>query len=629
MTKKGIFFTSANTATTSIRRKLSVFGFLLCPFLFLQAQTVQYHQLSFYNGGPFYSDSDWGAADVTFMGTSEVLYFNLTVGTNWVVENMPILSVQGNNVTQTQRIWFDIGDSGVYVSNINCGFSLQSYTISAKPALTGTASVTSKVVYNYSGASGSKGTGAPPPTAKNQKGGQVTASAVPTNHSGFPNQECGKNDCVPVAISNSLQWLNSYYSLNMDTAAISLSALRTGLKKGPNGVDTNKIVPYKRAYTQAQKLPITTHQIRGDQSKQFEKVIDEMNKGQDVELILKKLDGGFHAVSITGIAQTGTGKFAITISEDSQQGCAGGTVSEPATYDRGNHLWGESLVYASGEPYNFFFIVECPVKQNNSNSKNIPGGTAHKLVPNRVAPLGNNKFHLQNLQLGGYSNNVPPPALGNSTTLSVSGSASLDFSSDSGVTFQNFAAPYSAVMNFKHTLDSSNATEYYKTEILSLSLSGGTLPANIKVQESPALADSSVGLMAVHQSSPGVYTIFSFFDVFFELSTNGGTTWLKADNQTNVLYMEDTLVITSLPPIQSKGNIKYTTLFLSESNSVFAINGVADGGRLVIYNAMGQVMFQCDNYKNDFPVSTLPGGMYFFSLQPNNDEMHCGKFILQ
>ncbi len=292
------------------------------------SQSLQFYQLSFDYGGPFTSDSDWGAADLTFTGDSAIFYFNLTVDTTWAIENMPVLSTKGAGILQTQRFWFRIGNTGIPITSISYGFSFLTDTVASRPILNNTATVSSDVVIIHSGAAGNPGTGAPPPYADKQKGGKIVASAVPTNHSDFPSQECGVNECVPAAISNSLQWLNIKNNLGMDPNSISIAALCVGLDKGATGVDKDKIVDKKTAYCLKNKLPVTTQKVR---SQAFGEIINEIDHSQDVELILKKLDGGYHAVAITGIAKTGTGKFAITITEDSKQGCTGGTVSEPAT----------------------------------------------------------------------------------------------------------------------------------------------------------------------------------------------------------------------------------------------------------------------------------------------------------
>lgn len=611
-----------------IRKGLTAIAVFLLVSVHMHAQSLQFYQLSFDYGGPFYSDSDWGAADLTFIGdTSTIFYFNLTVDTTWAVENIPILSVNGHAISQTQRIWFDIGDSGVYINSLGYGFSLTPDTIALKPALTNSTTVSPYVVITHSGAAGNPGTGDPPPPADKQKGGKVI-SAAPTNHDGFPNQECGKNECVPAAISNSLQWLNAYHNLTMNPSDISITSLGIGLKKDTTGVNKDSIVDRKQKYCIAKKLPVTTQKVR---AQEFESIIKEMNDAQDVELILKKLDGGYHAVSVIGIAKIKTGKFAVTISEDTQQGCVGGTMSELAIFDKYFDQWGPkwsgALSYATRLLSDFYFVVECPVKVNKQQNKNGPGGSKHKSVSGRSSQFGSNKYHIKNLELGGYSNTTLPPALGNTSTLSFSGTAAVELSSDSGLTFSNYTSPYSASIKYNHMLDSSGK-EYYYTELISFAMSGGSLPPNIFLRENPAMADSSMGLLVIEQVLPAEFNMSHYIDAVFELSDDGGASWMPDDNRTGVLYMDEDSLLTGVSYLHQETNMSGNTLFLSSGNNTIVFKDLENGCRFEVYDMIGHEVYHSSNYKNDFSVSHLPAGMYIFLLHLQNNNSSNGKFVV-
>ena len=64
---------------------------------------------------------------------------------------------------------------------------------------------------------------------------------------------------------------------------------------------------------------------------------------------------------------------------------------------------------------------------------------------------------------------------------------------------------------------------FYDTELLQLDISGGNLPPGMLLRESPTLA--STGKTAISPASGGGFVIDSFFDVFTELSTDGGGSW--------------------------------------------------------------------------------------------------------
>jgi hypothetical protein len=73
---------------------------------------------------------------------------------------------------------------------------------------------------------------------------------------------------------------------------------------------------------------------------------------------------------------------------------------------------------------------------------------------------------------------------------------------------------------FSHT---DGVSKVYDTELISLDLSGGTLPAGTMIRESPTLA--STGQTVIRPIGGGNYQISSFFDVFTEISMDGGQTW--------------------------------------------------------------------------------------------------------
>lgn len=68
----------------------------------------------------------------------------------------------------------------------------------------------------------------------------------------------------------------------------------------------------------------------------------------------------------------------------------------------------------------------------------------------------------------------------------------------------------------------------FDTEMLSMNLSGGTLPPGVMIRESPTLP--SLGHTTITDIGGGLYQIDSFFDVFTELSTDGGLSWMPSNN---------------------------------------------------------------------------------------------------
>ena len=72
-----------------------------------------------------------------------------------------------------------------------------------------------------------------------------------------------------------------------------------------------------------------------------------------------------------------------------------------------------------------------------------------------------------------------------------------------------------------------NVTGDFETEMLSLDLTGTVLGQPLMIRESPTRA--STGRTSIADVGGGLYQIDSFFDVFAELSLDGGATWLPGD----------------------------------------------------------------------------------------------------
>jgi hypothetical protein len=72
-----------------------------------------------------------------------------------------------------------------------------------------------------------------------------------------------------------------------------------------------------------------------------------------------------------------------------------------------------------------------------------------------------------------------------------------------------------------------NVTGTFNTEMLAMNISGGTLPPGVMIRESPTLP--SLGQTTIAPIGGGLFHIDSFFDVFTELSIDGGQTWIPAN----------------------------------------------------------------------------------------------------
>jgi hypothetical protein len=71
-------------------------------------------------------------------------------------------------------------------------------------------------------------------------------------------------------------------------------------------------------------------------------------------------------------------------------------------------------------------------------------------------------------------------------------------------------------------------TRTFDTELATFELGGTAAPAGVMVRESPSVA--SPGRTTITALSGGRYRIETYYDVWLELSLDGGGTWHPADN---------------------------------------------------------------------------------------------------
>jgi hypothetical protein len=93
------------------------------------------------------------------------------------------------------------------------------------------------------------------------------------------------------------------------------------------------------------------------------------------------------------------------------------------------------------------------------------------------------------------------------------------------------AGPVSTITLAKADL----TTGTFLAEIVEMSLSGEFGGVSLMVRESPTLPSS--GITSITDLGGGLYNIDSFFDVFTELSVDGGETWMPANESTRMFLV--------------------------------------------------------------------------------------------
>jgi hypothetical protein len=126
---------------------------------------------------------------------------------------------------------------------------------------------------------------------------------------------------------------------------------------------------------------------------------------------------------------------------------------------------------------------------------------------------------------------VPLPQPGSSTTFARSFDVDFDLSLGAGSPPTHIDSFFDITYRIAYSGTEADGTNDYNTEMLSLILSGSAAssggPIPFMIRESPTL--QSLGMHTVNFEPDSTYFITSFFDVFTELSLDGGQTFYPAN----------------------------------------------------------------------------------------------------
>ncbi len=139
--------------------------------------------------------------------------------------------------------------------------------------------------------------------------------------------------------------------------------------------------------------------------------------------------------------------------------------------------------------------------------------------------------------MSNFRTRTSPPSLGTNVNWNFEGTAKFQHSTDGGSSFFDVFTELSAMVNINHSMDNGD-TQVFDTEMLSLSLTGGSLQAGMMLRESPTRA--STGKTTIRPAVSGGYMIGSFFDIFTEISLDGGATWSPSSASTKLQLSERT-----------------------------------------------------------------------------------------
>ena len=126
----------------------------------------------------------------------------------------------------------------------------------------------------------------------------------------------------------------------------------------------------------------------------------------------------------------------------------------------------------------------------------------------------------------------PPPFKGPAQTQTFGLQTDFQLSTDGGVNFTPARAPATMTLASRTRRRFMGRTTY-QTEVTQLDITGGDLPAGVRIRESPT-KESKGGISSLAGGggggAGGGAAISSFFDIFTEISTDGGATWQPATN---------------------------------------------------------------------------------------------------
>ncbi len=133
------------------------------------------------------------------------------------------------------------------------------------------------------------------------------------------------NECVPLSFANSLLWLARTHNFQnrMPTSTDNLvDELASDMNWTTGGVKNEDVMAGKKAFTDRHQLPIVNKKIENEvvngRSTLWDKIISELNDGEDVELIIdfkqspNSSSTGGHAVTVVG-ANNANRRQVITV----------------------------------------------------------------------------------------------------------------------------------------------------------------------------------------------------------------------------------------------------------------------------------------------------------------------------
>ena len=131
-----------------------------------------------------------------------------------------------------------------------------------------------------------------------------------------------RNGCAPGSAARSIEYLGDLFGFPTDGAQQIYDDLKdsmgTTVGEGSTGTTVGNFLTGKQAYTQGEGMPIDTVQKFG--LADICEVMELINQGADVEIMISWGNGKGHAAMITSIIKWSDGSYTITYVDDPTQG---------------------------------------------------------------------------------------------------------------------------------------------------------------------------------------------------------------------------------------------------------------------------------------------------------------------
>lgn len=305
------------------------------------AEGIRLEQISYEFDGQVQEFSSYGSVEIGFIGPLFPKYFNLSVNGMWVIQNIPLLPHAGPDVPQTVTMGFDLGTPpGMPVPAVSAGWDITDTPQGAPPAEEPDVPVEPRPTSGGSGRSVEEP--APPitvPDPVNEYGDELDGENFAVHGTAFPNKDCGTNECVPTAVSNSLEFLQNTTGSPPAGKPTDIGTMKTATNWSPGTPTRSSGSPEgwadtKRQYMDDNGYGITTEEHPDPDDMNHEATAAEcdaamqaIRDGKDVEV-----NGGHHTAAVVGMAKLANDCYVMYVAHDTRQGEDGGCRIEKIIY---------------------------------------------------------------------------------------------------------------------------------------------------------------------------------------------------------------------------------------------------------------------------------------------------------